>query len=39
MPSTSTKENAGRLKSFKNSGKDKDVSVNIALHVHFETEH
>ncbi|KAL5457708.1 hypothetical protein EMCRGX_G034995 [Ephydatia muelleri] len=24
MPSTSTKENAGRLKSFKNSGKDKD---------------
>lgn len=36
MPSTSTKENAGRLKSFKNSGKDKDVSVNFDLfwHIH-----
>ena len=27
MPSTSTKENAGRLKNFKNSGKDKDVGL------------
>lgn len=35
MPSTPTKENSGRLRCFKNRGKDQDVSSSLSPTLHF----